>query len=127
MPLKQCQSGFPISKHGGTNLESIFSGEAFVTESARKRFNRQVNSFVSFQIVIAIEALRALIALERPLVVGGGGRTPVHLHLSAVPAVKSGHHAARQTWRGHAEHGQLVTGAMEVGQDRTGEGTIHRR
>lgn len=35
--------------------------------TAREWFDCQVNAFVSLQIVIAVEALNALIALERPI------------------------------------------------------------
>lgn len=92
-----------------------------------------MNPFVSFQVMIAVETLRALVALERALVMRGLLR-PVHLmHLRAVPAVEACHHAARHAARkavvgDGADHGHLATRAVHIGHDGTRHaGTIKGR
>ena len=63
---------------------------------ARERLNCQVDSFVSFQVVVAVEALRAFIALEWSV---GRGRLLVRVvshevrHLSRVSTVEARHHS----------------------------------
>jgi hypothetical protein len=49
-------------------LESILSGERLVTVFARERLDREMDALVTLEIVIAVEGLRALITLERALV-----------------------------------------------------------
>lgn len=62
-------------KHGSestnkqvTHLEGIFSGEALVAERAGERLHGQVDALMPLQVVVPVEGLRALIALERPVV-----------------------------------------------------------
>jgi hypothetical protein len=45
-------------------LQGVLSGEALVAVGAWKRLDCQMNPLVSLQVVVAVEALRALIALE---------------------------------------------------------------
>jgi hypothetical protein len=45
-------------------LQSILAGETLVTMTARERLNRQMDALMALQVVIAVEALWALIALE---------------------------------------------------------------
>lgn len=52
------------------SLESILAREAFIAVTARERLDSQVDTLVALQIVISIEALWALIALERAIRVG---------------------------------------------------------
>ena len=83
-----------------TYLQRILSREALVAVGARERLDCQVDPLVSLQIVVAVEALRALIALEWPV---GRGRLLVRVvshevwHLSCVPTVESRHHARVHT------------------------------
>jgi hypothetical protein len=48
-----------------TYLESILSGKALVAVSAREGFDSQVDALVTLEIVVSVEALRALVASER--------------------------------------------------------------
>lgn len=48
-----------------TYLESIFPREALVAVSARERLYSEMNALVTLQVVIPVEALRALITAER--------------------------------------------------------------
>lgn len=50
-----------------TYLEGVFPGEALVAVSAREGLDGKMDALVSFQIVVAVEALRALVASERTL------------------------------------------------------------
>lgn len=51
----------------GTNLQCIFPAEALVAVVAREGLDRQMDPLVALQVVVAIERLRALVALEGPL------------------------------------------------------------
>lgn len=51
-------------------LESVFPRERLVAVVAREWLHGEVNPFVTRQIVVAIEALRALVTLERSIVSG---------------------------------------------------------
>jgi len=76
-------------------LESVLAGEALVAVVAWERLHSQVNALVSFQIVIAVEALRALVAFEWSII-----RCRLMVwwlaqkvrHRSCVSAVESLHH-----------------------------------
>jgi len=48
-------------------LEGVLTAEALVTVATRERFHRQMYTLVTLQIVVTAEALRALVALERPI------------------------------------------------------------
>ena len=50
-----------------TNLERILSRETLLAVAAWKRLDGKVYSLVSLEVVVAIETLRALVALIRPL------------------------------------------------------------
>lgn len=54
-----------------TYLESILSRETLITMIAGKGLDRQMDSLVSFEIVIPVEALWALVAFEWPIVGSG--------------------------------------------------------
>jgi hypothetical protein len=82
-------------------LQGVFSREALVTMGAWKRLDCQVDSLVSFQVVVPIEALGALIALEWPVVrscllVGVVSLHEVR-HLGRVPTVEARHHSRVHT------------------------------
>jgi hypothetical protein len=51
-----------------TYLERIFPGETLVTVVTRERLDGQMYSFMPLQIVVSIEALWALVTLERSVV-----------------------------------------------------------
>lgn len=72
-----------------TNLQSIFSRKTLVAVQAWKRFHRQMDPFMSLQIMIAVETLRALIASERSFAMCRLSRRPVHvLQAGAVSTVE---------------------------------------
>lgn len=50
-----------------TYLESVLPREALVAVSARVRLDRKMYALVTLQIVVSVEALRALVATERPV------------------------------------------------------------
>ena len=56
-------------KFGGfsflTHLQGIFPREALITVVAWERLPREMDPLMALQVVIPVEALRALIALER--------------------------------------------------------------
>lgn len=75
-------------------LERIFAGEALVAMAAREWLDGQVNSLVTLQIVIPVEALWALIATERSVVWWVGLLRMMSVHLRVLrSAVEVGHHA----------------------------------
>ena len=82
-------------------LQGVFSREALVTMGARKRLDCQVDSLVSFQVVVSIEALGTLIALEWPIVRSCLLVRVVSLHevrhLGRVSTVEAGHHSRVHT------------------------------
>ncbi len=53
------------------HLQSVLAREALVAVAARERLHRQMYPLVPLQVVIPVEALRALVALERQ-----GSRVP---------------------------------------------------
>lgn len=75
------------------------------------------------QVVIAVEALRALVALERPVVLRVGlrlGMAVELLHVRCVSAVECWDHLTR-----HASNEcHLVVRVADVGQNRTGHGVL---
>ncbi len=84
MPLFDTLVRDPLQDKPRTNLESVFPGKAFFTVVAGKWFDRQMDPLVPFEIVVAIETLRTLVAFEWPFVVRRRLVTAVHLlHLRA--------------------------------------------
>lgn len=73
-----------------------------------------MNALVSFEVMVSVEALRALIALERSVVlrVGLSLRMAVHvLHMCCVATVVGGHHRGR-----HASNKcELAVGVAYIG------------
>lgn len=61
-----------VSRLSSTHLKRVLSRETLITVGARERLHGQMNSLVAFQIVIAIEALWALVALEWSIGSRGG-------------------------------------------------------
>lgn len=86
----------------------------------RKRLHCQMDSFVSFQIMIPVEALRTLVALERTFVMRGLLLTIHLLQLRTVPTIEPCHHITRKAVGKSANHGHLATWAVHVGHNGTG-------
>lgn len=57
-----------MSELARTYLESIFPAEPFLAVFTRKWFDRHVDPLMSLQVVVAVEASRALVALARLVV-----------------------------------------------------------
>jgi len=107
--------GFATAFDKDMALQSILSGEAFIAEFAREGFDREMDSLVPFQVMIAVEALRALVTFEGPLSLGWSGLAVVQevAHARGVPAVEAMHHV-----RMHTSHeSQLAVGIADVGED----------
>lgn len=78
------------------SLQCILAGKTFIAMRTWKRLHRQMYALMSFQVVIPVEALRALITLERPVV----GRPRLVDRVRRVPAVHllhAGHVATVET------------------------------
>lgn len=97
-------------------LEGILSRKALVAMGAGERFHCQMNTLVAFQIMVSVEALRALIALEWPII---GGlllrRVAKHVaHACRVSTVESWNHLVGYT----ADKSKLAVGVGYIGEDR---------
>lgn len=81
-----------------TNLERVLAGEALIAMAARERLDGQMYPLVSLEVVVAVEALWALIASERSVVLWVGLLRMVAIQLvhgRGVTAVERWHHAMR--------------------------------
>lgn len=110
--------GFAIRK---TYLQCILAREALVTVCARERLHGQVNSLMTLQIMIPVEALGALITLERS--VGGWTRhTMVGCWVRSIEMLRVGDVStieSRQNARLHSSHHRHGTiRAVDIGHDR---------
>lgn len=74
---------------GNAHLQRILPREALLAVPARERLHRQMDPLMSLQIMIPVEALRTLIALERPIV--------LLLRLAGVAHVHVGSHVTALT------------------------------
>ena len=99
--LGECQYMHRSSCMVLSYLQGVFSREALITMGAGKRLDCQVDSLVSFQVVVSIEALRTLIALEWPVVRSCLLVRVVSLHevrhLGRVSTVEARHHSRVHT------------------------------
>ena len=90
-------SSFAAALDKNVALQGVFSREALVTVGAWKRLDCQVDPLVSFQVVVPIEALGTLVALEWPVVRSCLLVRVVSLHevrhLGRVPTVEARHHS----------------------------------
>ena len=90
--------------------------------AARKWFDRKMYPFMSLQVVIPIEALGALITLERTFIVRCLWGASIHLlHLRRMTAVEPGDHPRHAAGR-HAHHRHLAIRAVYIGHYRTAHG-----
>lgn len=110
-----CEGGIDSGKVS-TYLEGVFPGEALLAMAARERLHRQVDTLMPLEIVIPVEALGALVALEWAVIGRSGSRMTVHvLEARCVAGMESGYHA------GHANQLHLPTRTMHVRHDGTRE------
>lgn len=87
-----------MNQTGETYLERILTREALVAVAAREWLDCQMNSLMPLQIVISVEALRALVASEWPVVLRIWRWVTVHVvHRRSVPTVVPAHHPMRDT------------------------------
>ena len=89
-----------LAPHWPTYLECILSREALVALCTGKRLDRQVDPLVALEIMVTIEALRALIAFEWSVVRGlllMLGVTQEMRNSGRVPAVEALHHPGMHT------------------------------
>lgn len=104
---------------GSTNLEGVLPGEALVAGTAGKRLDGHVDLLVPLQIVVPVESLGALVALERALLVRVVGLGVGVGHVEAAVGVVV-HDLAHDVkgWPGLVEIGQHGSGqraAVPVG------------
>jgi hypothetical protein len=100
-------------------LECILSRETLVAMCTRERFYRKMYSLVTLEIVVPIEALGALVALEWPVVRSlllVLGMAQEMWHLGGVSTVESGHHA----WMYSTHQRQLPIGVVDIREDGSG-------
>ena len=92
--------------------------------NAREGLDRQVNALVSLQIMIAVEALRALIALERPVILRTGLnlRVSVKLQVRSVATIETWHHSTRHT----PNECHLTVWVADVAKNWTWHGVLKR-
>jgi len=88
-------NGFATAFDKNVTLERILSRETLVAVIARERLDCQMDPLMTLQVVIPIEALWALITLERSIVRSGllMLRVPHEMrHGRTMSTVKAGHH-----------------------------------
>ena len=105
---------------GSAYLERVLSGKTLIAVSARERLDCKVYPFMSLQVVIAIEALRTLIAPERAVVLWARLLVVVSIHLlhvRRVAAVEAGAHAMVHA----AHHLHVAVGVVDVRENGPGE------
>lgn len=119
-----CCRGLSTTLNKDVPLQRIFARETLVAVTARERLDRQVDPLMTLQVMVPVEALRALIALERAIVrwclVSSRMCLAVDVaHTRRVPAVReSGHHAAVV----HAtDQRELAVRVVDVRKDGSGE------
>lgn len=102
------------------SLEGILAGETLIAVGARERLHRQMNSLVSLQIVISIEALRALVALKRSI--GSLSGHSMRGLVGPIEMLSTGDMStveSREETRLHAtHHGHGTVRTMYIGHDR---------
>lgn len=107
-------------------LQCILAGEALVTVTTGEWLDRQMNALVPLEIVVAVEALRALIAFERSVVLRvwlSLGMVSIHmLHMRCVATVVCRHHRRRHA----TNQSKLAVRVADVGQDRSWQRVLVR-
>jgi hypothetical protein len=64
------------------SLQCVFAREALVAVSTRKGLHSQMDSLMSLKVMVAVEALRALVAFE--WTIWGGRRHAMRWHMATV-------------------------------------------
>lgn len=98
-------------------FQGVLPRKALVTVTTWEWLYREVYPLVPLQIVVAIEALRALVAAKRPLVMDGMWRARavlMHLHLMLLAVVRG------ETREADTPHTKLRRGAPEAHRSRNG-------
>ena len=98
-----------------TYLQGVLARETLVTVVARERLNGKMNPLVPLQVMIAVEALRALVTLERPVI--GSWLLMLRMthkmrHSSRMSTVEPRHHG----WMS-PDQGKSAIGVLDVGED----------
>ena len=85
--------------------------------AAREWFDGQMYPLMSFKIMVAVEALRALVASERPVVLRTGllWVTVELLDMCSMPTIEALHHTVWHT----AYHLKLAIWVAHIGKNRT--------
>src|SRR4051812_3098101 len=110
--------------HGRTHLEGVFPRKALVAVRARERLHGEMDALVALQIMVPIEALGTLIALEWSVGCRGGHAMrrwvgPVQmLGACDMSTVESGQKTGL-----HAHHRHGTTRAVHICHDRS----VHSR
>lgn len=97
-------------------LQGILAREALVAVAAGEGLDGQVDALVTLQVVVAVEALWALIASERSVVLWAGLLRVVTIHSVHVRGVSAveGHHSRRHA---SSDKCELAAGVAHVGED----------
>jgi hypothetical protein len=98
----------------GTHLQGILAREALLAVAAGKRLHGQMDPFVAFEVVVPVEALRTLVALEGTLLSGGSTGVVAVQAVGEMVTVAVAHvwwHATA------AHHGQGRARLVHVAQD----------
>lgn len=117
-------TSLPTTLDEDMSLQCVFPREALVTVVAWKGLHRKVNSLMSLQIVVAVKALRTLIALEGSI---SGSCLHWLWRLTAIHRLRICCETAVVAWWNHpllhaTDHGYLSVGAVDVCHD----GSWHR-
>lgn len=95
----------------GTNLQGVLAREALLAVAARERLDSQVDALVALQIVVAVETLSALVALEGAVVL------LLLVLLLLVPVHVLPAHLVRVLHAHAANERHLIARVMHVGHD----------
>ena len=99
-------------------LERVLAREALITVTTRERLDGKMYPLMPLQIVIAVEALRTLVAPEWAIILWVRlWWVAIHLvHLGCVATVVATHHAVLHA----ADQSKLSIRVADVGQDWSG-------
>lgn len=94
-------------------LERILPREALVAVSAGERLDCEVDALVPLKVVIAVEALRALVALERPVI--GRGALALSLCVRSCGSGRSGGAGVVRGWGAMVEVRSVQADGVQAG------------
>jgi len=116
---------FAAAFHQDVSLQCVLAGKALITMSAREGLDSQMNPLMTLQVMIAVEALGALVAFERS-VCGGPGKAGVGHWVRSVQMLRAGDVSTVETGKdarlhaSHHRHGTIR--AVDVGHSGPGHG-----